>query len=168
MAAGEDPTSTSSDHRDAQRYTLLLAEDGTPRAALLHGPVDASDRLPLWREGAWDLALPQQKPDDPLRTLILQRIARPAAADPAHLGRAWTHAGYAVWQVSRDAVLPVELPLTPLDQEGVWDCEGEPPVQKLLCSFRRLGPMSEAGTETRQFVLQPGPLAIFKHVPLTD
>ncbi len=162
MATGDDES------RDADRYTLLLAEDGTPRAALLHGPIDADGRLPLWREGAWDLALPQQVADEPLRTLILQRVAKPATAEGSHLGRAWTHAGYALWQVTRDAVQSVELPLAPLDQEGVWDCDSEPPVQRLLCVFRRLGPSSEATTEKRQFAVVPGPVAAFKLLPAND
>ena len=159
--AEDAPTSTAADHRDAQRYTLLLAEDGTPRAALLHGPVDATGRLPLWREGAWDLALPQTQPEEPVRTLLLQRVAKPTAADDARLGRAWTHAGYALWQVTHDAVVPV-------DHEGVWDCEGEPPLQLLTCAFRRLGPTSEGAAETRRFALQPGPLATFKRIERRD
>ena len=164
LAAEELATSAAGDNRDVQRYTLLLAEDGTPRAALLHGPVDAAGRLPLWREGAWDLALPAT-PDDAARTLILQRVAKPSLADNAHPGRAWTHASYAIWQVTHATVQPVELPLVPLDQEGVWDCEAEPPVQKILCSFRRLGPNSEGVAETRQFTLLPGPLAAFTLQP---
>ena len=165
MAAGEDPASTASDHTDAQRYTLLLHDDGTPRAALLHGPVDAQGRLPLWREGAFDLELPPSKQGDVPRTLLLQRIAKPAAPDASRLGRAWTHAGYVAWQVTADEVLPVEFPLVPVEQEGVWDCDGEPPLQKLTCIFRRLGPHSEAAAEKRDFVLLPGLRAAFKLLP---
>ncbi len=165
LNAAEDAASTATDHRDAQRYTLLLGEDGAPRAALLHGAADATGRIPLWREGAWDLALPQTKTDEPLRTLLLQRVALPATPEQSRLGRAWTHAGYTLWQVTRDAVTAVEFPLQPLEQEGVWDCEGDPPVQKLTCAFRRLGPTSEASAEKRVFALQPGPLASFKLVP---
>ena len=163
-----DDAQTAAEEHDAQRYTLLLAEDGTPRAALLHGPVDGDGRLPLWHEGAWDLPLPQAKPEDIVRTLLVQRIARPGALDAAQVGRTWTHAGYALWQVTADAVHAVDLPLLPLDQEGVWDCEAEPPTQTMVCAFRRLGPASEAGEIVRRFTLLPGPLASFRLLPGKD
>lgn len=152
---------------DAQRYTLLLADDGAPRAALLHGPL-GDGRQPLWREGAWDIALPQDGPADPLRTLILQRVARPAAHDGTQVGRAWTHASYALWQVTRDAVRAVELPLVPLEDEGVWDCDGEPPLARLHCAFRRLGPRSDSVTDKRQFALIPGANAAFRLLSVSE
>jgi hypothetical protein len=158
---------------DVTRVSLLLADDGMPRAALVAGTAlwleraETDPRVPMLREGAWDATLPPGR-DGVARTLLLQRIALPDQTDPTHLGRAWTHAGYAVWQVDKDAVRPVVLPLAPLTEEGVWDCDAEPPVTRLTCQFRRLGAKSEATAEKRVFVLEPGAVASFRLVAPGD
>ena len=150
---------------DPPRYTLLLGDDCLPRAALVHGALDSRGSVAFWHEGAWDAELPPPPGEGAARVLVLQRSARPSRADATHPERIWTDASYAVWQISRDAVVRVALPLPSDAREGVWDCDGDAPLTELTCSFRQLGPHAAEATETLHFRLTTGPTVGFTLQP---